>query len=272
VDARETADAKLDGHGLLQRGITLHREAAFAASVAALEQARQTGALEAAEQTECAFYLAADYVAMNSLPAARRELRLVIEAQPGYELPQYTSPKVASLFREVRDEAEKVPRLRAMPPRRRSAGRIELWFDSSRSGGMVFGAAMWRWRGDASYREEPLAHVDDKLVATIELDRAGTLEYYAEARGPSGLGRAASREQPLELPITGAAAIRESSSLALTVTGAPPPDRKRSIANAWWLWTPIAIVAAGGIGVGLYFALRPQSAGTGDAVLDFQVK
>src|SRR5687768_12556807 len=93
-----------DGHTLLQRGVAQHREAAYAASVALLEQARAKGDLQPHELAEAAFYLAANYVAMGSLPAARRELRAVLEKAPGYELPQYTSPKVAALFREVREE------------------------------------------------------------------------------------------------------------------------------------------------------------------------
>ena len=74
VDAR----AAEDPHGLLQRGIQLYREASYAASVAALEQARQSPALGANEQTECGFYLGADYVALGSMQAARRELRAVL--------------------------------------------------------------------------------------------------------------------------------------------------------------------------------------------------
>src|SRR5690242_8646636 len=99
------ARASEDPHLLIQRGIQLYREAAYAASVTALELARQQR-LAPVEEVECGFYLAADYVALSSLPAARRELRAVLEAEPSYELPPYTSPKVASLYRDVKDELE----------------------------------------------------------------------------------------------------------------------------------------------------------------------
>src|SRR4051794_23134018 len=74
-------------HAQLTRGIALHREAGYAASVAALEQARASRGLSASEQVECAFYLAADYLALGSVAAARRELHKVVELQPGYEPP-----------------------------------------------------------------------------------------------------------------------------------------------------------------------------------------
>lgn len=199
-----TPSAPADPHMLLQRGITLYREAAFAPSVAALEQARQ-GKLDAGEQVECAFYLAADYVALNSLSAARRELRTVLEAQPNYEAPLYTSPKVSALFRDVREELERLPRLKALPPRRRPGG-LELGFEASRMGGTAYGAAQWRWRGETAYREAPLGHADERLVAVVPIDRNGTLEYWAEARGPAGLAVTASKDRPLELPVSGVAA------------------------------------------------------------------
>src|SRR5207253_2506434 len=129
------ARAADDPHFLLQRGIQLHREASYAASVTALELARQSALMDPMEQVECGFYLAANYVALNSMLAARRELRAVLEAQPAYELPPYTSPKVAALYHDVKEELEKLPRLRALPPRRKTNGLYELWFEPSRTGG-----------------------------------------------------------------------------------------------------------------------------------------
>jgi hypothetical protein len=253
------ARAAEDPHLLLRRGIQLHREAAYAASVAALEQARRSSSMGTVEQVECGFYLAADYVALNSMQAARRELRAVLEADPSYELPPFTSPKVTALFHDVEEELEKLPRLRALPPRRLSNATIELWFEPSRTGGTAWGGVRWRFRGDRGWRETPLAHVGEQLLATVEIDRNGTLEYYAEARGPQGLAQAASEQRPLELPVTG--------------YHAPGQEReKKPLAKAWWLWTSVGAVALAGAGVGLYFALRPSSSATGDAVLAFKVQ
>src|ERR1700690_3392623 len=112
AQATESGDAQ----ALLRRGISLSREASFAASVAALEQARSRG-LVSAEAADCGYWLATDYLALGSAQAARRELRQLVEAAPGYELPPYTSPKIQSLFRDVREELERAPRLKALPPR-----------------------------------------------------------------------------------------------------------------------------------------------------------
>jgi len=256
----QSSAAELDAHQLLQRGIALHREAAYAASVAALELARSQRVLSPAETVECGFYLGADYVALGSTQAARRELRAVIDSDPAYELPQYTSPKVAALFRDVRDEAERAPRLRALPPKRTAPNRVALAFEPSRTGGAAFGAARWRWRGERDFREAPLAHAGENLVADVTLDRDGMLEYFAEARGPTGPAQAASSTRPLELAIRG-------------VPPPPPPPRPTPVWRKWWLWTAVGAVCATGLGVGLYYGLRPAPPpATGDAVLTFGVR
>jgi hypothetical protein len=231
-----------DGRTLLQRGVTLHREAAYAASVATLEQARTRGDLSTVELALCGFYLASGYVAIGSLEAARREVRAVLGWQPGFELPPFTSPKVSTLFREVREESEKALRLKAMPPRRRGPHAVELWFEPSRAGvGAVYGAAWWRWRGEREYREAPLGHVGENLMTALEVQRGGTLEYFAEARGQTGAALAGTREQPLELPVA-----------------APPVGRAadKPFWKQWWLWTTLGVVTAAGLGTGIYFGAR----------------
>ncbi|HZS40639.1 MAG TPA: hypothetical protein VFF06_27590 [Polyangia bacterium] len=256
--------AALDGHALLQRGIALHREAAYAASVTALELARSSRSLAAPELVECAFYLGADYVALGSIAAARRELRAVIETDPSYESPPYTSPKVAVVLREVRDELARAPRLKALPPRRPSRNRFVLEFDASRTGGEAFGVARWRWRGEVEWREAPLGHDGDRMVAPLALERNGTVEYWAELRAPGGYAQTGSAERPLELPVSGVDPL-------LLITPVARPEKK-SVLKSWWLWSTVGAVAVTGLGVGLYFALRPNPSPTADAVLDFQVR
>ena len=144
---------------------------------------------------------------------------------------------------------------------------FELWFEPARSGGAAYGAVYWRWRGDGAYREAPLAHGGENLVARVTVERGGTIEYYAEARSPTGLAQAGTRERPLELPVKSGAVIGHAAAALV----AAPPD-KQPIAKKWWLWTAVGAVAAAGVGVGLYFALRPTPSNTADAVLDFQVR
>jgi len=255
-----------DGKPLLARGIELYREASYAESVAMLEHARTRGGLEPPERVECAFYLAAGYVALNSPGAARRELRTVLHDAPDYELPQYTSPKVAALFRQVREELENAPRLRPLPPERHG-DMLTLRFEASRTGGRAFGSVQWRWRGDERWREAALRHDGDTLVADVRVERTGALDYYADGRAPNGALSAGSAAEPLELPVGVGPALALVGDAAL-----PPattqPRRGRKLA---WLWVSLAAVGAAGAGVGLYFALRPQPSPTADAVFDFQV-
>lgn len=264
--ASAMARAATDGQPLLRRGIQLYREASYAEAVAMLEHARARGGLEPPERVECAFYLAAGYVALNSMGAARRELRTVLQDAPDYELPQYTSPKVAALFRQVREELENAPRLRPLPPERRG-DLIVLRFEASRTGGRAFGSVQWRWRGDERWREAALRHDGDTLVADVRVERTGALDYFAEGRAPNGPLSAGSAQQPLELPVGVApslALVGDAPAPAMT----PSSKRNRKLA---WLWVSLAAVSAAGAGVGLYFALRPPSSPTADAVFDFQV-
>jgi tetratricopeptide (TPR) repeat protein len=257
-----------DAHELLRRGIALSREASFAASVAALEQARVKGPLSPSERADCGYWLATDYLALGSPQAARRELRQLVQAAPAFELPPYTSPKVAALYQDVRAAEERAPRLRALPPRSTMNGRdLALAFEPSRGGGLAFGAVHWRWQGEDDFVELPLGHSGENLIGHIAVERAGTLEFYAEARAPEGMAVAGSREHPLVLPVAEPSAPPPS----LTTTTAAD-HKKRPLVRAWWLWTTVGAVASAGLGVGLYFALRPQPHGTADAVLDFGLR
>jgi hypothetical protein len=231
-----------DGVALLGRGIELYREASYASSVALLEQARAAGGLQPAALVECAFYLGAGYLALNSLPAARRELRSVLEHDAEFEPPPYTSPKVMALLSEARHELESAPRLRPLPPERVSERELRLRFEASRTGGVSFGAVRWRWRGDAQFQEAPLGHVGEELVTRIPVERKGTIEYFAEALAPAGSMRVASATAPLELPV---ALSTPSSRPALGIGR-----------RLWWVWSTVAAVAAGGLATGLYFGLR----------------
>jgi hypothetical protein len=253
-----------DGKPMLRRGIELYREASYAESVAMLEHARARGGLEPTERVECSFYLAAGYVALSSTAAARRELRAVLHDAPDYELPQYTSPKVAALFREVRDELENAPRLRPLPPERRG-DVLALRFEASRTGGRAYGAVAWRWRGETAWREAPMRHEGTLLTAEVAVDRAGALEYYADGRAAGGALAAGSADKPLELPDVA------GPRLGLVGGGSADGARPSRGRRLWWVWTGIGALGAAGLGVGLYFALRPQPSPTADAVFDFQV-
>lgn len=262
-----------DGRTFLARGIQLYREASYAESVAALEQARAHGGLEEEQLVECAFYLGAGYVALNSVTAARRELKRVLAAQPGYEPPQYTSPKVAALFHDVREELEKQPRLRPLPPERRArsdGGGFVVRFEASRTGGRAFGVVEWRWRGEKKFAEAPLVQTGALLEAQLPVTHEGTLEYFAIGQAPSGPLAAGSAAEPLELPVTRDLAVSLRADLLLP----RGDDRERSPSKArrlWWVWTGVSALAAAGAGVGLYFALRPAPSGTAEATLSFQV-
>ena len=104
------------------------------------------------------------------------------------------------------------------------------------------------------------------LAADVAVDRAGALEYCAEARAPGGalaggLGGASRSSCP-----TWSGRGSRSSAAA-----APTAARRRAAGGCGGCGRASARVGAAGLGVGLYFALRPQPSPTADAVFDFQV-
>jgi len=252
-----SAVADESARALLQKGTTLYRDASYAAAVATLEQAR-SGALVREERAEATFYLAAGYVALGSLPAARRELRDLVATTPDFELPRYTSPKVAALFQEAQRDVERQPRLGSLPPRRNSAAnRVELRFEASRIQGTAFGSAYVRWKGQPAFTEIPLAHVGEELVASVPLGDGGakaetrSLEFWATVQSPSGPATLAHPERPLELAV------------------AVPARRS----NRSWVWIAVGGTLAGvglGLGLGLGFGLHPSTPPATDAVITWR--
>ncbi len=252
VAPRVHAAEPTDPHAMVRRGIALQREASWTASIATLEKARASGVLSSAERVECEFYLAAAFVAIGSDAAARRELASVLQAQPSFEPPPYTSPKVASLLGEVSRERAQTPGLEARPPRA-SDGGLELGFDARRARMPIYGVVRFRMRGEKTFHEAPLAVSDtDKapitVAAQVPTPQAGVLEYYADALSAEGSLHAGSETQPLELPV---AAGRK-------ITRAAPTSNARL--KLVWLAIPIgAVVGAGlGLGLGLYYGLRSR--------------
>ena len=262
-----TARGAGDGKPLLHRGIELYREASYAESVAMLEHARARGGLEPPERVECAFYLAAGYVALNSPGAARRELRAVLHAEPDYELPQYTSPKVAALFRDVRDGAgERAAADAAAAGAARRRARLLRFEAVAHRRAARTAACSGAGAATSAGARRRCATTATTLVADVPVERTGALEYFADGRAPNGAlpagsARAAARAAGRHR----ADAVARRRRVAWR-TGATSKARK-----LWWLWTGLAVVGAAGAGVGLYFALRPQPSPTANAVFDFQV-
>jgi hypothetical protein len=243
--------AESEAHTLLQKGIALQRDASWNASIAALEKARAAGLATAPERAECAFYLAAAYVAINSDGAAKRELGVVLDERPSFEPPPYTSPKLASLFGEVTRERSRRTELEARPPRTLAPDEthgsgLELTFDAQRGLAPIYGVVHFRMRGAPHYEEAPLTrHGAGSLIADVRPAQPGVLEYYADALGPSGPLRAGSMTAPLELPIG-------------TID---PPRRGHRIGRTSklvWLAVPLGVVLGAATGLGLYFGLRAR--------------
>lgn len=244
------ADAA-DPHAMLRKGIALQREASWAASISTLEKARASGVLSSAERIECAFYLGAAYVAIGSDSAARRELAAVLEAQPSFEPPPYTSPKVASLLGEVSRERAQAPGLDARPPRPTEDGVFELGFDARRARAPIYGVVRFRMRGTKRFAEAPLAVTGEgrggvTVAARVPAPEPGVLEYYADALSSDGALRAGSDAQPLELPVP--AGVRLTK---------PAPHRTSRL-QLVWLAIPVGAIVGAGLGLGLYFGLRAR--------------
>lgn len=237
----------VDAHAQLRRGIGLQREASWSASITMLERARAVGTLSTIERAECAFYLGAAYLAIGSDAAARRELGVVLDLQPGFEPPPYTSPKVASLLGEVARSRATAAQLDPRPPRTSSEG-LELGFEAHRIKGPIYGVVRFRMRGDSDYVAAPLLARSPQhdgtqaLAAEVKPGRSGVLEYYADALEPGGRLVAGSADSPYALPFT--------------LRAADIPKTSRPPSKLVWLAIPAGVVVGAAVGLGLYFGLR----------------
>lgn len=246
---------------LLKRGIELQRQASWSASIAMLEKARAAGVLARAEQIECAFYLAAAYVAVGSDGAARRELTFVLDAQPGFEPPPYTSPKVTSLLGELARTRQQGPSLEARPPRTLSgaaagpggASAIELGFEARRAPTPIYGVVRFRLRGQPAWRDALLQSrgVDGTLIAEVRPGGSGVLQYYAHAMSAAGALSVGSPAAPLELPYHAPAGASLSE---------PAPPARPARAPSKWVWAaiPVGVVLGVATGLGLYYGLSAR--------------
>jgi hypothetical protein len=261
--------AKPTGKQLLAKGLAQSRNAAYAASIATLEQARAAGGLSREEQLELLFCLASNHVAGGTLAAARAALVELFAIDPGFAAPPYTSPKVVSLVNEVRDSAasrapaeREGPRLEVAEPELRRDGGVRLRFVRQEATAPTQGVVSWRLRGSTTSTELPLQLAGAELVAEIPalagLKLGEALDLWIEAPGGFKLG---SESSPLTVVVRQGVEARAAAALSAPVTSSQEELRRT---KRTWLIVGVSGLGAGvalALGVGLGVGLRSGADG-----------
>ena len=232
--------------------------------------------LAARQRVEILEALAIAQIAENQTQNAQTTLAELYRRDPGHRLSDAdASPTVLSAFaraREGRGNAIRVTIDHRSPGRlaRREAPAIELRFSAGRDA--VHEARLaYRARGAAEWGTSVMRIGADGVArATIPLsgpsDRTSEIEYWAEARAPSGapLAQLGSAEDPLR--VSGPAETRQVRFIRVETPGRAGPERPRGVLEQWWFWTIVGTVVVGG-GVAGYVLLGPPSEGPQDGSL-----
>ncbi|MCC7539418.1 MAG: hypothetical protein IT379_24550 [Deltaproteobacteria bacterium] len=232
--------------------------------------------LSARQRVEVLESLAIAQIAENQTQNAQTTLAELYRRDPGHRLSDAdASPTVLSAFaraREGRGNAIAVTIENRSPARlaRREAPAIELRFTTGRDA--VHEARLaYRARGTSEWGTSVMRiGADGNARATIPLpsptDRSVEMEYWAEARAPSGapLAQLGSADDPLRVSVP--AETRQVRVIRVETPGRGGPVERRGVLEQWWFWTAVGAVIVGG-GVAGYVLLGPPSEGPRDGSL-----
>ncbi len=233
----------------------LYDDAEYAEAVAAYDELLERPDLSEAQKQEALLYLGFAQLGLRHDDAARRQFRRLLEKAPRYVLPAYTSPRLVTVFEQVRREvtAKSDIALRGVHKTPTDTGtHVELEFLVAKTG-VAHALLFWRWQGDPVFNELALGENGGIAEGAIDAPKDHTvMEYYAELRSDDKvLAAVGSAAQPLLADWT----PRGAPMSAPVAVARPTPVYK-----AWWLWTTIGVVVAGaGAGTAAYLLTRPTS-------------
>lgn len=231
--------------------------------------------LSARQRVETLEALAIAQVAENQTQNAQNTLAELYRRDPGHRLSDAdASPTVLSAFaraREGRGNPMRVTIDHRSPGRlaRREAPSIELRFSAGRDA--VHEARLaYRARGATEWGTSVMRLGADGVArASIPLsgptDRTSEIEYWVEARAPSGaqLAQLGTAEDPLRISVPAETRRVQVIRVETPGRGAAAP---RGVLEQWWFWTIVGTVVVGG-GVAGYVLLGPPSDGPQDGSL-----
>jgi hypothetical protein len=268
-----------DTQAALKHAESLYSDAQYAESIAALDELLAHRELAPGQRLEALLYLGMGHLALGHEEAARARFHELLQEDPAYALPRYTSPKITQLFERVRIEVKDSPHMVALAPEMHPAAagpdHVTLRFRVERRGDSV-ALVHWRRRGAATFNEEKL-HGEGTMTADLPLGWSQQvptedfdLEYYgeleAEGKRVTGSGTA---EQPLvvRVHVRATAAGQVHPGMVPDEGHNTSSDGSAPIYRRWWFWTVVGVAVVGG-GVAAYAATRPT---TGDLFVHFQV-
>jgi hypothetical protein len=236
----------------------------------------QRADLTAAQRNQALEAKAIADLALDQPDAAEATLRALYARDPGHRLSDAdASPTVQAAFARVRESRpDTVPIRLAHEPEGTLANRDSpvVTVGVATGGDAVQEMRLaYRYGGETRFDTTSMRRVDartaqGRIPLLSEREEAYVVEYFVEALSPSRtvLARAGSRDEPFRLVVPEAAG---SAAPILVAGGVAPGEAPRdggepgggSVLSAWWLWTAVVLVLAGGVAA--YVLLGPPSEG-----------
>ncbi|MFW5920885.1 MAG: hypothetical protein ACOCUS_03515, partial [Polyangiales bacterium] len=222
-EAMEQADALLGQEGLTARERNLALEAKAIAQLAKRDQARAKQTLETLYSRDPGHRLSDDDaspVVQGAFARAREGSREPVAVAFAHEPPTLERRRAPSIEARITEGADAVDEVR-------------LAYRDADDGSWA--SVVMTRSGDEVRARVPLASTDD----------AYTLQYYLEARAPSGaaLAQEGSHSDPRTIDVPEESKLTDTGNG--TGTGAPPSD-DTGIVGEWWLWTIVGVLVVGG--------------------------
>ncbi len=247
----------------LDGAIQLYQNARFAESISVLDKVFRA-ATDLGVKKQAKLYLGMNFLSLGNEPRAQQMFRDLLDLDPDFELPTFSSPSVRQFYQHVKGEYKIIPVPTHTPPPQLDAPKgADLHFDIQRMRPKYQATLYYRAQGASSFSRIDLSHTSgDAYVgrlppALLVKDKGYALEYFVViTEGPVRvLAELRSDSNPFVVPVSVPVQMQ---------TGTP-------VYKKWWLWTIIggALAIGGGVTTAVVLTSQTPPSGQANVVLKF---
>jgi hypothetical protein len=262
AEANEQLDKVLDPVPSLKAAEQLYLDAQFAQSILTLDKLLRTD-INDDQRKQAEFYTALNFLALGNEQRATAAFQELLDLDPEFQLPTFTSPSVRSFYARVKSTYKIIPAITHTPPSTLDASqgaRIQVALKRMRKG--YEPKLFFRAQGTPYFSNVDLVKGSgDTYVATLPSalllkPESYTLEYFVVVT------------EGTDTPI---AQLRNPQSPFSVAVSVPSSLESKPVVKRWWFWTIIggAVAVAGGT-VAAILLTRPQANPYGDANVVFR--
>lgn len=239
-----------------EHAVSRYEEADFAGAVVELQALDRTMDRDLLSRTK--LYVAMCYLGLADKPKAKAAIDALLDLEPDFNLPPFSSPVVRGFFDETKAQHVVVPLLEHAPPLEvESLAGMTFVVTAKRMRPGYTMKLKYRLAANAPFSELDIAErgtpgrFEARLPgAFIDVETSKVLQYFFVVDAPSGpLAYLRSEKSPFEVPVI-------------------PPKQvaKEPVHKQWWFWTALiggaAVVAGVATGAAVYVKSRSPSDAT----------